>query len=71
MEAHDKLSMLSKYALYHLPSKFYEYAHHCELHLCLIVLGCLDICFIVQLFLIKHMLDDILFELTLMSCDSI
>ena len=61
--------MLSKYALYHSPSKFCEYVGHCELRLCLIVLRRLDIYFIVQLFLIKRMLDDILFELTLMSCD--
>ena len=46
--------------------KFYEYACHCEPRLCLIVFGCLDICFIVRLFFIKCMLGDILFELTLM-----
>ena len=70
LEESYKLCMLPRYALYHLLSKSYEYACHCELCLCLIVLGCLDICFIIQLFIIKRMLDDILFELTLVSCDS-
>ena len=66
MEAYNKLSMLSKYALYHPPTKLCEYVCHCELRLCLVVPGCLDIRFIVRLFLIRHMLGDILFELMLM-----
>ena len=33
-------------------------------------LGVLIYCFIIQLFMIKYMLGDILFELTLMSYDS-
>ena len=76
VEAHCKLSMLFRYTLYHPPPKFCEYACHCELCLCLIVLGCLNIWLIVRLFLIKRMLGDILFELTLMflwqrlSCSS-
>ena len=71
-ESAHKLSMLSQYTLYHPPSKFCEYACHCELCLYLIVLGCLDInVSLFYYFLIKRMLDDILFELTLMSCDSV
>ena len=45
--------------LYHLLSKFCKHDCHCEPCLCLIVLGCLDICYIVRSFKIKHMLDDI------------
>ena len=72
VEAHCKLSMIFRYALYHPPSKFCKYACHCELHLYFdSVWVSWYICFIVLLFLIKRMLDDILFELTLMYCDSV
>ena len=69
-EACYKLSMLSRYAPWCPSSKFCEYSYHCELHLCLTMPRCLNTQFIIQLSLIKCMLDDILFELTLMSCDS-
>ena len=63
-EARYKLPMLSRYVLYHLFSEFCEYACHCE------IMPMSNnawvfryTCFIVWLFLIKHMLDDILFKL--------
>ena len=57
--------MLSKYVPCHPLSKIYKYACHYELHLGLIVLGCLDICFIVRLSMIKCMFGDILSKLTI------
>ena len=47
--------------LYSLISKFHEHICHCELCLCLIVLGCLDICLTIRLFLIKRMLSCMLY----------
>ena len=65
-EASYKLSMLSRYVLYHLLSEFCEYAGHCEIMLMSNnVWAFCYTCFIVWLFLIKYMLDDILFKLTI------
>ena len=64
-ETYSELSMLSRYVLYHQLSRFCKDACHCELCLCLIVLGCLDFCYIVCSFMIKCMLGDILFKLTI------
>ena len=62
------LSLLPKYPLYHLLSKIHEYVGRYELYPCLnVVLDCLTF---VSLSLVKCMLSNILFELTLMSYDN-
>ena len=64
-ETYYKLSMLSRYVLYHLLSEFCEYACHCEIMLMSNnAWVSWYACFIVWLFPIKYMLGDILFKLT-------